>query len=171
MRYTSAQAGKLIKKIENAIVKAESAESKSSVFRAALGEDVEAIRPAYDFRKAQDTMDELKAKLREVKHAVNVFNVNHTLPGFDGLTIDQALIYLPQLRQRARTLQMMAARLPRERVESYLSSGSLIDYTITNYDAEEAEEEYQKVYDLMTSLQLALDIVNSTESMEINVTL
>ena len=171
MKYTSAQAGKLIKKIENAILKAESAESKSSVFRAALGEDVEAIRPAYDFRKTQDTMDELKAKLREAKHAVNVFNVSHTLPDFDGLTIDQALVYLPQLRQRAKTLQLMAARLPRERVESYLSSGSLIDYTITNYDAEEAEEEYQKVCDLMTSLQLALDIVNSTETMEINVTL
>ena len=171
MQYTSAQAGKLLKKIEDRIKALESMEGKSSVFNVALGENAEDVRPSYDFAETQKAMDELKAKVRTVKHAINVFNVTHTLPGFDDITIDQALVYIPQLKQRSRVLQLMSERLPRERVDSMFRNSSIIDYTVTNYDASEAAEEYQRVYDLMTSLQLALDIVNSTETMEIGVTL
>jgi len=171
MKYTSAQAGKLLKKIEEKIRSLESMEGKSSVFNAALGENVEEVRPSYDFKETQKAMDELKAKVRAVKHAINVFNVTHTLPGFDDITIDQALVYIPQLKQRARTLQLMSERLPKERCDSIFRSSSIIDYTVTNYDTAEAAEEYQRVYDLMTQLQLALDTVNSTELIEIGVTL
>ena len=61
MKYTSAEANKLIKKIEERISRLEIAENKGSTFNAAAGEDAEALRPEYDFAKTQAQLEELEA--------------------------------------------------------------------------------------------------------------
>ena len=109
--------------------------------------------------------------LRKVKHAVNNFNVSHALPGFEGLTVDQALVMIPQLRARKMTLEEMVSRLPRERVEMGIRSGNIIDYVLTNYDHAEVERKYNELSDELAELQLALDTLNTTETMEIDVEL
>ena len=170
MKYTSAEANKLIKKIEERIRLLRIAEGKGSVFNAAAGEDVEALRPEYDFAQTQGRLEELQTMLRTVKHAINSFNVSHTLPGFGDITIDQALILIPQLNSRKAELSEMMTRLPRERVENYART-NIIDYTITNYDAKEVEKKYNEIESRLTALQLALDSVNSAGTMEIDVVL
>ena len=112
MKYTSAEAGKLIKKLEDEIRRLQENEAKSATFRAASTEDPESLRPAYDFAETQERIAALQAELRAAKHAVNVFNTTHTLPGFEDLTIDQALVLLPQLNAQKEKLRVMAARLP-----------------------------------------------------------
>ena len=147
MKYTSAEAGKLVKKLEDKVRDILSMEDKSALFRVASGEDVESLRPKYDFLKTQEKLEKMRSQIRTVKHAINVFNTTHTLPGFGELTIDQALIYIPQLSRRKETLRQMAAHLPKERVDdSYGRLGSrtsFIDYEITNYDIAD-ERQYMK---------------------------
>lgn len=170
MKYTSAEAAKLLKKINLKISDLLDAESKTYIFQAASIEDVESLRPDYNFRETQEELARLRSQLRTVKHAINVFNTTHTLPGFDDLTIDQALVYIPQVSARTATLHGMASRLPKERCSDYRSSGAnYIDYVITNYDIDEAREAYEESADLLARLQLALDTVNTTETMEIDI--
>ena len=103
-----------------------------------------------------------------VKHAINTFNVTHAVPDFDDLTIDQALVYLPQLSNRVSKLKSMAAALPRERVVSYGSN--IIDYEIANYDIAEAERAYHSEQEKLRNLQIALDRANSGETIGIILT-
>ena len=173
MKYTSAEAGKLVKKLEDKVQDILSREEKAALFRVASGEDAESLRPEYDFNKTQDEIERLRGQIRTVKHAINVFNTTHTLPGFNDLTIDQALVYIPQLSNRKETLRKMAAHLPKERVEDsnyrFGSRTSFVDYEVTNYDAIDARAAYDRTADTLAKLQLALDTVNTTETMDIEV--
>ena len=171
MKYTSAEAGKLVKKLEVEIKKVLMEEEKSSVFNAASTENPEELRPVYDFGETQKKLEELQDMLRKTKHAINEFNISHSLPGFDGLTVDQALVYIPMLTERKKLLFYMSTRLPRERVSSRYVSGNIIDYAITNYDKKEVEEKYKEVSELLSKMQLALDTINTSETMEIDVAL
>lgn len=169
MRYTSSEANKLLKGLEARIADLKKREIKSRKFNAASIEDIESLRPAYDFEATQRQIAALEHDVRTVKHAINIFNVSHTLPGFDDMTIDQALVYLPQLSGRVKKLQDMAAALPRERVESYRSN--IIDYVIANYDITDAEQAYHDAQKELRAIQLALDAANTGDTMELDVSL
>ena len=169
MKYTSAEANKLLKGIEARIDDLKSKEKKSRSFHAASTEDPEALRPEYEFEETQQQIAALENQVRMVKHAINMFNVTHAVPGFDGLTIDQALVYLPQLSNRVSKLKSMAAALPRERVVSFGSN--IIDYEIANYDIAEAEQMYRSEQENLRKLQIAIDRANSDETMEIDMVL
>ena len=168
MKYTSAEAGKLVKRLEGRVRDILFRESKASVFHAASVEDPEQLRPDYNFAATEKEAEKLNAEIRKVKHAINVFNATHELPGFRGLTIDQALVYLPQLSSRKQTLHEMAVRLPRERINDYRSSASYVDYEIINYDLEEVTAEYNRVSELLANMHMALDEINNSERFEID---
>lgn len=51
MKYTSAQANKLLKKLNDEYSALLDKEQRSRDFRAAMGEDIESVRPAYDYAK------------------------------------------------------------------------------------------------------------------------
>jgi hypothetical protein len=169
MKYTSAEANKLLKALETRRNSLRSIEEKSSNFVISVGENVEEVRPEYDFRGIQEELAELNGKIRAVKHAINVFNTTHTVPGFDDMTIDQVLVYLPQLSAQVAKLKMMAEALPRERKENFRSN--LVEYNIANYDPKEAAAEYERAQAELSSLQLALDAANAGEMMEIEIAL
>ena len=168
MKYTSAEANKLLKSIEGRIADLERKEELTSRFQVASGEDVESLRPKYDFAATQKELAELEAKQRIVKHSINTFNLTHTLPGFDDLTIDQALVYIPQLTARIRKLRSMAGVLPKQRIVDRYSSVNFVDYAVCNYDIEAAEKAYVETKSLLASVHLALDTVNTTETMDID---
>jgi len=93
-----------------------------------------ASRPAYDYADTQEKLAELEQRIRKVKHAINVFNAIHVIPDFN-MTIDEMLVYIPQLTQRKNKLADMKARLPKQRVEEqYGRQSNIIDYTYANYD-------------------------------------
>ena len=170
MKYTSAQANKLLKKLTEQIYSIRELESKSSIFYAAVGEDVESVRPEYDYAKTQQSIDELENSIRTVKHAINQFNATTIVEGFD-MTIDQILVYIPQLTSKKRRLAAMAQRLPKQRSDSRMMSRNttIIDYEYTNYDIKTVAEDYERVSEELSRAQTALDLVNSTETMEIDI--
>ena len=166
MKYTSAQANKLLKKLNDEYSALLDKEQRSRDFRAAMGEDIESVRPAYDYAKTQARLEELEGTIRRLKHAINCFNTTQVVDGF-GITIDEMLVYIPQLTKRKSKLLEMKSRLPKERVEEqYGRQSNIIDYTYTNYDLTAVEADYEKAADELSRAQLALDAVNQRDFFE-----
>lgn len=166
MKYTSAQANKLLKKLNDEYSALLDKEQRSRDFRAAMGEDIESVRPAYDYAKTQARLEELEGTIRRLKHAINRFNTTQVVDGF-GITIDEMLVYIPQLTKRKSKLLEMKSRLPKERVEEqYGRQSNIIDYTYTNYDLTAVEADYEKAADELSRAQLALDAVNQRDFFE-----
>ena len=78
-------------------------EELSREFHAAVGEDVESVRPAYDYSAVQAQLDTIQAQVRRIKHAINVFNTTHIVPGYD-MTVDERLVHIPQLTKKKEKL-------------------------------------------------------------------
>ena len=167
MLYTSAEASKLLRKLNEEKLSIESRERQSSTFVAATTEDIEAVRPEYDYAETQREIDELEAKIRKVKHAINKFNIEHELPGFN-MTIDQVLVYIPQLTKRKSKLSAMKDKLPRERNSTSRFNGA-IEYTYANYMIKQAKEDFTRVLDELARVQVALDTMNNSVKFEIDI--
>lgn len=165
--YTSAEAAKLLKGIEEEIKELRSDEDRVATFNAAVDEDPENVRPEYSYKKTQEKLNALAERVRKVKHAINVFNATTVIPEFD-ITIDEMLILIPQLTAKKKKLSAMAARLPKERASSgRFSEPKFIDYTYANYDVKQAKEDLKRAAAELSKAQLALDLVNSTVKFEI----
>ena len=169
MKVTSAQAAKLLKKLNEEYSALIKKERLSSTFLAASGEDPESLRPAYDYAETQRKLSEIEKKVRTVRHALNVFNATHTVPGFE-MTVDQILVYIPQLTSKISKLSDMKSKLPKMRVDDrYGKSSNIIDYTYTNYDIAAAEADFEAASDELDRAQLALDTLNTTEVFDIDI--
>ena len=167
MMYTSAEANKLLSKLYSEQNMVLEKEEMCRNFIAATCENIEDVRPDYDFEAYQEKIAELEKSIRTVKHAINVFNVTHVIPGF-GITIDQALVYIPQLTSRKFKLLAMSKRNAKRRLSND-SGSNLIEYEYANYDIAAAEEKFRKISDELSRLQNALDVENSTVKFEIDI--
>ncbi len=164
MEYTSAQANKLLRQLQeehNAVI---TREAQSRKFVAATVEDPEQARPAYDYDETQARLALLERQIRTVKHAINAFNLTHCPEGFN-MTVDQMLIYIPQLTSRKQKLSAMTAVLAKRRLPS--SGSEIIEYEYANYDLAKAEQALADTSAELNRAQLALDRLNSTETMTI----
>ena len=87
------------------------------------------------------------------------------------MTIDEMLVYIPQLTNRSRKLYDMKSKLPktRDNAGSYGRGGNIIDYRYANYDIKAAEADYEKITDELSRAQTALDLINSTETIDIEI--
>ena len=68
MKMTSAQANKKLKQMNAELSLLIRTEQQSCVFRAAVGENVDEIRPEYDYHHTQLAIDTLNRKIRKLKH-------------------------------------------------------------------------------------------------------
>ena len=165
MLMTSAEAAKYLRKLKEELASLENRENQSRQFTISVGEKEEDLRPAYDYAACRDAMLALEEKIRRVKHALNVFNCGTEVPGF-AMTVDQMLIYLPQLTARKNKLALMKDVLPRTRVTRYNSN--LVEYTLINYDPEQVTADYEAAADELARAQNALDILNTTLRFEVD---
>lgn len=166
MKLTSAEAAKVLRRLNDDYDALLAREQASDVFVAAVSENVEDVRPEYDFAKSRAEEEELTNKIRKLKHAINVFNSTTVIPGWN-ITIDEMLVLIPQLNKRRSLLNVMKSRLPKERVEAgFRSASNIIDYRYANYDIAEAQAAYDEASTKLANAQTALDLVNSTVTFE-----
>ena len=80
------------------------------------------------------------------------------------MTVDQALVYIPQLTKRCNKLWAMINKLPKTRVNASGCghNSPIIDYRYLNYDIKQVESDYSKYKSELDNAQLQLDLVNST---------
>lgn len=166
MKMTSAEAAKLLRTLNEEIDSIRGKENRSATFVAAIEEDIESVRPAYDYAETQEKINALEKKVRIVKHAISCFNVTTEVPGF-GMTVDQMLVYIPQLNMKKSRLSMMAERLPKERSSSGYGAKAIVEYTYANYEIGDAENDLKAVTEELAKAQTALDVVNNSVVMEI----
>ena len=167
MKYTSAQAAKLLSKLQQDFDSLAILEANAKTFLASVGEDVESVRPEYDYKATKKELDALSAKIRKVKHAINAFNTTTVVPEF-GITIDELLVYIPQLSAKKAKLRGMADTLPKVREESYGKS-NIIDYRYTNYDVKQVKKDLDAVTEELSKAQLALDTINHSVEFAIEI--
>ena len=167
MKMTSAQAAKLLRQLKEELSTLQTREYNTSTFRASQGEDLELIRPQYDYMEMKAQMEEVEAKIRKLKHILNVFNSTTVVPEFN-MTIDEILVYIPQLSKRYSTLSTMKNTLPIQR-EATSGLRSIIEYTYANYDIELAQKDFDELSERLANAQTALDYVNSTVEMEVDI--
>ena len=161
---TSAEATKYLKKLNDERDALLHREYEGKTFLAAVGEDLEDARPQYDYAQTQKELHEIYQEIRNVKHALNKFNTETVVPGFS-MTIDEMLVYLPQLHQERDKLFEMKNALPKVRKKR--PDGKLIEYVYANYEIAAAAADFEKVDDLLTRAQTALDKINNTETLKI----
>lgn len=166
MLYTSSEANKLLTAIKQEIDLITAEEEQVKTFVCATVENVDDVRPAYDYDKTQQKIDELYAKMRKIKHAINCFNVTHVVDGLD-MTVDQILVYLPQLTKKVKKLKEMSSTLPKTRARSGL--GEIIEYSYANYNPAQAADDYRRCSEELTRVQTALDVANNTVKFEIDI--
>ncbi len=170
MKVTSSEAAKLLRKLTEELASLQQNESQCKEFVASVGEDIESVRPEYNYIETQAQLKEIESKIRTLKHAINVFNITHTIEDFD-MTIDQMLIYIPQLTKRRDKLYGMKNRLPKSRDNgnAYGKISPIIDYRYANYDIKQVKADYDMVAETLSKAQIALDLVNSTETLDIDI--
>ena len=166
MQYTSAEAAKLLRRLNEEKSSLELQETQSATFRAAINEDTEDARPEYDYAATRARLDAIDEQIRTVKHAINTFNLTHEVPGF-GMTIDMMLVYIPQLTKKRQKLSVMANRLAK--IREAVRVAGVIEYTYANYDIEQAKKDYDAVTDELSRAQTALDVLNNSVKFEINI--
>lgn len=166
MQMTSAQAAKEMRKLKDQHDALLTIEEKSREFVAAIQEDVEKVSPVYDYAGVQSELAEIETRIRRLKHAINTFNLQQEVPGF-GMTIDQMLVYIPQLTARKKKLDVMRKKLVRERKEDSFGRSNIVEYTYANYDSALVEADYLKVADALAAAQNALDQANTTVGFEV----
>lgn len=167
MKYNSAQAAKLLSKLQQDFDSLAVLEANAKTFLASVGEDVESVRPEYDYKATKKELDALSLKIRKVKHAINVFNTTTVVPEF-GITIDELLVYIPQLSAKKAKLRGMADTLPKARENNYGKS-NIIDYRIVNYDIKQVKKDLDVVTDELAKAQLALDTINHSLEFDIDI--
>ena len=170
MKYTSSQAGKLLRKLNDDYTALLKNEEMSKDFLVSLGENPDAIRPEYDFCATQKELERLEKEIRIVKHALNVFNSTTVIPEFD-ITIDEMLVLIPQLSKRKQKLAAMKGKLPKMREQGaggFSRVSTVVEYRYLNYEVPAVESEYEKVVELLAKAQMSLDMVNNSQVLEID---
>ena len=156
---TSAVANKLLKTLSEEKEYLLALERDSSVYVLADGEKT--APPVYNYDEVQAKIDAIDTKVRNIKHAINVFNTTTVLDKID-ITIDEALVEMAQLTRKKEKLDMMRKRLPKTRVSNYRNS-NVIEYQYVNYDLEKVQKDYSEVCERITEIQVALDLANQTK--------
>ena len=170
MLYTSSGLNKLLKQLNDECERIKSVEKTVFTFCAAISEKLEDARPEYDYASSQAKIKELNSKIRKIKHALNIFNSTTVVDGFD-MTIDEMLVYIPQLTNQKNKLSGMINRPKKIRKEQdrYGSPKSYVEYEYVNYDIEEVTKDFNEVTELLSKAQLALDSVNNKALIELNI--
>lgn len=160
MELSSREANKLLRELCEDLRILEEDEDKCQTTTISSDQNLEDWRPKYDYEETKQKVSNLKKQIRTLKHAINLHNTTTVVPELD-MTIDEVLVYLPQLTaQRSRLNQMRKAS---DCVRSHSGYSELVDYTYLNYDKAQVNRDYKAVSTRLNQAQNALDKINVTD--------
>ena len=167
---TSAYANKAIKKLSEDKEYWRNKEREVYIYIAAL--DEEPVIPDYNYESVANEIAEIDDKILKIKHAINLNNATNKIQvGQSMMTIDEILVKMAQLNNRKAVLDMMRKQEPITRVNSgsYSAKKTAPEYQYINYDLELVKNEYERVDEIIATMQLALDKYNQTFEFEVEI--
>lgn len=170
MKLSSKEANKLLKKLNEDYQLMLNEENENCTFIASTTENVEDCRPKYNYVETQKLLCDLEARIRKLKHAINVFNTTTIIDDFD-ITIDEALVLMPQLTKKKEKLSILRKNKERCRVKNRYGDyvGERIDYIYVNYNIDEVKKDYDDIVNELDKLQISIDKANVSGRIEVDI--
>ncbi len=162
MKMTHTEAMKEIKKLEDQ--KSALLQVENETCTVTYTEKETPIDTKYDYTKFTTELDSIDLRIRQLKGALAKSNSTTIVKGFD-MSVSEALVYLAQLNSHLSRFKKLAEKQPLVRT-SALYRNSTYELTKTLYDVSVAKEEYQKCFDLISKLQMAIDLTNLTSEID-----
>ena len=167
MRFTSASANKYLNQLNSEKEFLVNREYDVMSFTAATTENIDEVKPDYNFIETQEKLSSIEEQILKVKHALNVFNTTNTIVvGSKLFTLDTALVYMSILNSKISKYERMAKA---EAKKSFTYTNGLIIYKYANYSVKDAKLAYEAAQKELRELQLALDKINNTVEFEVNI--
>ena len=166
MKLNSDTANKLIKNLQSEIETLLQAESRDCTYSHSPSESP--IIPKYSFADTQAKLEELRGKVAALRHAVNRFNIETKVPGFD-ITVDEALGHMSRLNEDKRRLSSLASIPEITRSREYGSKEP--DLVHRNFSNEEVQAAYKETCDQLMRIQQAINVANLTIEFDVDVIL
>ena len=162
MKKCNTQIMKEIKKLEDYRTKWLNVERANCTVSYIQGEDP--VSTDYDYQTTRDSIEYFDNEIRRLKGLLAYSNVTTIVDGFD-MTINDALIYLAQLKQKELHYNFLMGK--NKLVRSTSGFGNVnIEYTKILYDQDVVREELNKVTETIMLLQMAIDRTNLTNMIE-----
>lgn len=171
MKMTSAYANKILKKLQDEKGVLLDRERTLSTYTVA-SDETHPIVPDFNFPANLKAIADIDNEIVIIKHAINRTNTENTIE-VDGeqMTIDAALIKLAQLSARKNVLDTLRKHQPVARVDRGYAARNVTEYMYANYVINDAKAEYDRVSNLIASIQLALDNYNQTVMFDVDINL
>ena len=169
-KMTSAYANKMLKKLTEDKDYWRRVEVESYLYTSAA--DEEALIPDYDYATVAAKIEEIDDKICKIKHAINIANVTSKLKvGDKEMTVDAILVKMAQLNLRKRVLDDMRKRQPKVRLNSSYTQPkkAVVEYEFINYDLDLVKDEYERIDNEISMIQLELDKYNQTVEFEVEI--
>ena len=115
-------------------------DEKLRVFSTSGFEDIEKLRPDYDYGSFQKELDHLDETIRNLTTKAVTILATERVKEYHDMTILEMLLLLRDLETKDQRLYAMAAHLEKERHPTELG----IEYEHVNYDLSMVEEELRK---------------------------
>ena len=183
MKMTSAQAAKLLRQWNESLRALQRREENTKIFLASLGEDIESVRPKYDYAAMQAEQAAIEANIRKLKHTLILFSMTYLFSVNAALTllllavapVILACSFLfsrtvyPLYASLREKLSRMKELLPKQRENAlYSRNSAIIDYRYANYDIQTVEKDYEVLAETLAKAQTALDYINNTVLLEVD---
>ena len=114
-----------------------SIEEYNSTYDMCNGEDVDIVRPKYDYEKTQKELKENIEVIMYIKYAIDNALSTFTVPEYN-MTLDELKMYIEYLDKRISRLYSLKMR-------SFFNRSmrdGIIEYEYRNFDIEEVEKDY-----------------------------
>ena len=128
-------------------------DKKLRVFRASEFEDLEKLRPDYDYEGLQGELDGVEEEIRNLTAKAISILTTQKVNEFHDMTVLDLLLYLRDLKEKEERLYEMTTHLEKERH----ASSHLLEYEYTNYDISKVEEDLRKTREELEKVRTFFD--------------
>lgn len=118
----------------------------------------------YCFSAVRGEIKDINEKIRLLRHKLHLANATVNVPEFK-MSIGECIVLMAQLNKEKSVLVRMARREKKERRQP--GFGSTVEWVELNYDKDECREKLRQINDEITSLQMAVDRINLSNMVEV----